>query len=34
MFHDLIYAIRAAWREFRRLRDLRARRAAIQTPFD
>jgi hypothetical protein len=30
VIHDLIAAIRTAWREYRRLRFLRARRAAIQ----
>jgi hypothetical protein len=34
VLQDLIAAIKEAAREYRRLRDLRARRASIQTPFD
>lgn len=33
MLHDLIYAIRAAAREYRRLRAQRRRRDSIWTPF-
>lgn len=34
MFRDLMTAIKEAWREFKRARWRRNRRASITTPFD